>query len=153
MDMKLGDGLKKLVLMGIGAAALTAEKSQQIVDELVKRGEITVEQGKELNQELKRNVKKSFDDIAAEAEVKKAEVEKEADSIEKKISDMTVEELDLSVRSFNCLKRANINTVEELINKTEDDMMHVRNLGVKSLEEVQAKLASLGLSLKSKSNQ
>ena len=94
MDMKLGDGLKKLVLMGIGAAALTAEKSQQIVDELVKRGEITVEQGKELNQELKRNVKKSFDDIAAEAEVKKAEVEKEADSIEKKISDMTVEELE-----------------------------------------------------------
>ena len=76
MDMKLGDGLKKLVLMGIGAAALTAEKSQQIVDELVKRGEITVEQGKELNQELKRNVKKSFDDIAAEAEVKKAEAEK-----------------------------------------------------------------------------
>ena len=66
---------------------------------------------------------------------------------------MTVEELDLSVRSFNCLKRANINTVEELINKTEEDMMHVRNLGVKSLEEVQAKLASLGLSLKSKSNQ
>ena len=94
MDMKLGDGLKKLVLMGIGAAALTAEKSQQIVDELVKRGEITVEQGKELNQELKRNVKKSFDDIAAEAEVKKAEAEKEADSFEKKISDMTVEELE-----------------------------------------------------------
>ena len=94
MDMKLGDGLKKLVLMGIGAAALTAEKSQQIVDELVKRGEITVEQGKELNQELKRNVKKSFDDIAAEAEVKKAEAEKEADSLEKKISDMTVEELE-----------------------------------------------------------
>ena len=70
-----------------------------------------------------------------------------------KVFDMTVEELDLSVRSFNCLKRANINTVEELINKTEEDMMHVRNLGVKSLEEVQAKLASLGLSLKSKSNQ
>ena len=94
MDRKLSDGLKKLVLMGIGAAALTAEKSQQIVDELVKRGEITVEQGKELNQELKRNVKKSFDDFAAEAEEKKAEVEKEANSLEKKISDMTVEELE-----------------------------------------------------------
>jgi len=79
-------------------------------------------------------------------------VEKE-DPGKEKVFDMTVEELDLSVRSFNCLKRANINTVEELINKTEDDMMHVRNLGVKSLEEVQAKLASLGLSLKSKSNQ
>ena len=79
-------------------------------------------------------------------------VEKEEPGKEK-VFDMTVEELDLSVRSFNCLKRANINTVEELINKTEEDMMHVRNLGVKSLEEVQAKLASLGLSLKSKSNQ
>ena len=79
-------------------------------------------------------------------------VEKEETGKEK-VFDMTVEELDLSVRSFNCLKRANINTVEELISKTEEDMMHVRNLGVKSLEEVQAKLASLGLSLKSKSNQ
>ena len=107
MDMKLGDGLKKLVLMGIGAAALTAEKSQQIVDELVKRGEITVEQGKELNQELKRNVKKSFDDIAAAAEVKKAEAEKEADSFEKKISDMTVEELE---------------NLKELISKAEDSI-------------------------------
>ena len=107
MDKKLGDGLKKLVLMGIGAAALTAEKSQQIVDELVKRGEITVEQGKELNQELKRNVKKSFDDIAAEAEVKKAEVEKEADTLEKKISDMTVEELE---------------NLKDLISKAEDSI-------------------------------
>ena len=69
-----------------------------------------------------------------------------------KIYEMTVEELDLSVRSFNCLKRANINTVEELINKTEDEMMKVRNLGVKSLEEVEAKLASLGLSLKGKNS-
>ena len=61
---------------------------------------------------------------------------------------MAVEELDLSVRSFNCLKRANINTVEELTEKTEEDMMKVRNLGKKSLEEVQNKLAELGLSLK-----
>ncbi len=60
----------------------------------------------------------------------------------------TIEELDLSVRSFNCLKRAGINTVEDLINKTEDDMMKVRNLGKKSLEEVIAKLKSLGLSLR-----
>ena len=91
---KIGDGLKKILLVGIGAAATTVEKSSQIIDDLVKKGEITVEQGKELNQELKRNVKKSFDDIAAEAEVKKAEAEKEADSLEKKISDMTVEELE-----------------------------------------------------------
>ena len=54
MEMKIGEGLKKVLLMGIGAAAVTAEKSQQLVDELVKRGELTVEQGKELNQELKR---------------------------------------------------------------------------------------------------
>ena len=62
---------------------------------------------------------------------------------------MTIEELELSVRSYNCLKRAGINTVEELTLKTEDDMMKVRNLGKKSLDEVKAKLAELGLSLKS----
>lgn len=61
---------------------------------------------------------------------------------------MTIEELDLSVRSFNCLKRAGINTVEDLINKSEDDMMKVRNLGRKSLEEVVYKLNSLGFSLR-----
>ncbi|MBQ6823642.1 MAG: DNA-directed RNA polymerase subunit alpha [Clostridia bacterium] len=61
---------------------------------------------------------------------------------------MTIEELDLSVRSFNCLKRAGINTVEDLINKTEEDMMKVRNLGRKSLDEVIGKIASLNLSLK-----
>ena len=62
---------------------------------------------------------------------------------------MTIEDLDLSVRSFNCLKRAGINTVEDLINKSEDDMMKVRNLGRKSLEEVIDKLESLGFSLQS----
>ena len=66
---------------------------------------------------------------------------------------MTIEELDLSVRSFNCLKRANINTVEDLISKTEDEMMKVRNLGRKSLEEVEHKLAMMGLSLASDDNQ
>ena len=65
---------------------------------------------------------------------------------------MTIEELDLSVRSFNCLKRANINTVEDLISKTEDEMMKVRNLGRKSLEEVINKLAMMGLSLASEDN-
>lgn len=65
-----------------------------------------------------------------------------------KVLEMTIEELDLSVRSFNCLKRAGINTVEELINKTQDEMMKVRNLGRKSLEEVISKLDSLGLALR-----
>ena len=65
---------------------------------------------------------------------------------------MTIEELDLSVRSFNCLKRANINTVEDLISKTEDEMMKVRNLGRKSLEEVMNKLNMMGLSLAKEEN-
>ncbi|MBR6551365.1 MAG: DNA-directed RNA polymerase subunit alpha, partial [Clostridia bacterium] len=69
------------------------------------------------------------------------------DSGKEKVLEMTIEELDLSVRSFNCLKRAGINTVEDLINKTEDDMMKVRNLGRKSLDEVVNKLASLGFTL------
>lgn len=69
-------------------------------------------------------------------------------SQKEKILEMNIEELDLSVRSYNCLKRAAVNTVEDLVNKTEDDMMKVRNLGRKSLEEVIFKLKSLGLSLK-----
>jgi len=74
-------------------------------------------------------------------------VEKEEDKKEK-VLDTTIEELDLSVRSYNCLKRAGINTVQELIQRNEDEMMKVRNLGRKSLEEVQQKLAALGLSLR-----
>ncbi|SIS61140.1 DNA-directed RNA polymerase subunit alpha [Salimicrobium flavidum] len=82
-------------------------------------------------------------------EAKNAEimVEKEEDQKEK-VLEMTIEELDLSVRSYNCLKRAGINTVQELANKSEDDMMKVRNLGRKSLEEVKYKLNELGLGLR-----
>ena len=72
---------------------------------------------------------------------------KKDDKGKEKALEMTIEELDLSVRSFNCLKRAGINTVEDLINKSEDEMMKVRNLGRKSLEEVMAKLDSLGFTL------
>ena len=78
-------------------------------------------------------------------------VEKSSDDQSKQLQ-MTIEELDLSVRSFNCLKRANINTVEDLISKTEDEMMKVRNLGRKSLEEVINKLAMMGLTLASDDN-
>ena len=74
-------------------------------------------------------------------------VEKD-DKGKEKVLEMTIEELDLSVRSFNCLKRAGINTVEDLTNKTTEDMMKVRNLGRKSLEEVEYKLESLGFGLK-----
>ena len=75
-------------------------------------------------------------------------IEKEENKKEK-VLETTIEELDLSVRSYNCLKRAGINTVQDLTNRSENDMMKVRNLGRKSLEEVIAKLDSMGLSLTS----
>ena len=92
-----------------------------------------------------------FTDLSETMGSKSTVVEKSPD-IRDKVLEMTIEELDLSVRSFNCLKRANINTVEDLISKTEDEMMKVRNLGRKSLEEVINKLAMMGLSLASDDN-
>lgn len=88
-----------------------------------------------------------FGDLSDEAYDTEVMVIK-SDSGKEKILEMTIEELDLSVRSFNCLKRAGINTVEDLINKTEDDMMKVRNLGRKSLDEVVLKLNSIGFELR-----
>ncbi len=88
-----------------------------------------------------------FVDLSDKGKSTEIMVEKDEGGKEK-VLEMTIEELDLSVRSFNCLKRAGINTVEDLINKSEDDMMKVRNLGRKSLEEVVWKLASLGFSLR-----
>lgn len=87
-----------------------------------------------------------FADLSDEIYHTEIMVEKD-DNGKEKILEMTIEELDLSVRSFNCLKRAGINTVEDLINKSEEDMMKVRNLGRKSLEEVVNKLQSLGFNL------
>ena len=87
-----------------------------------------------------------FIDLTDEARNAEIMVEKE-ESKKEKVLEMTIEELDLSVRSYNCLKRAGINTVEDLINKTEEDMMKVRNLGRKSLEEVINKLKAFGLEL------
>ncbi len=92
-----------------------------------------------------------FTDLSDTLGDKSTVVEKATDSKDKML-ELTIEELDLSVRSFNCLKRANINTVEDLISKTEDEMMKVRNLGRKSLEEVINKLAMMGLSLASDDN-
>lgn len=88
-----------------------------------------------------------FVDLSEEAGNVEVMVVKDTDS-NKQTLEMTVEELDLSVRSFNCLKRANIHKVGDLIEKTEDDMMKVRNLGKKSLDEVIAKLSQFGLSLR-----
>lgn len=92
-----------------------------------------------------------FTDLSEATGTKSLVVEK-AETTRDKVLEMTIEELDLSVRSFNCLKRANINTVEELISKTESEMIKVRNLGHKSLEEVIHKLAMMGLSLASEEN-
>ena len=92
-----------------------------------------------------------FTDLSETVGSKSTVVEK-AEAQRDKVLEMTIEELDLSVRSFNCLKRANINTVEDLISKTEDEMMKVRNLGRKSLEEVINKLAMMGLSLATEEN-
>jgi DNA-directed RNA polymerase subunit alpha len=89
-----------------------------------------------------------FIDLSDDAKNTEIMVEKE-ETRKEKVLEMTIEELDLSVRSFNCLKRAGINTVEDLINKSEEDMMKVRNLGRKSLEEVMHKMDALGLGLKS----
>ncbi len=97
---------------------------------------------KVLNEHLKLFIEMSENAKDREILVDRPEVKKE------KVLEMTIEELDLSVRSFNCLKRAGIDTVEDLINRTEEDMIKVRNLGHKSLEEVIQKLSSLGLALK-----
>ncbi len=87
-----------------------------------------------------------FIDLSENAKTAEVMVEKE-DNEKEKVLEMNIDELELSVRSYNCLKRAGINTVEELINRTPEDMMKVRNLGRKSLEEVLAKLKELGLEL------
>ena len=90
----------------------------------------------------------SMDGLPEEIEEEEATFPEEVEDDTSKVLEMTIEDLDLSVRSFNCLKRANINTVADLAVKTEDDMMKVRNLGRKSLEEVKKKLEELGLALR-----
>ena len=90
----------------------------------------------------------NMDGLPEEEEEEEATFPEDEEDDSSKVLDMTIEDLDLSVRSFNCLKRANINTVADLAEKTEDDMMKVRNLGRKSLEEVKKKLEELGLTLK-----
>ena len=89
------------------------------------------------------------DSVVSTQEAMDAEIMVEKDDKGKeKALEMTIEELDLSVRAFNCLKRAGINTVSELVQRNQEDMMKVRNLGKKSLEEVEQKLMALGLNLR-----
>ena len=114
---------------------------------VITNGTITAKSAISLAAKVLNEHLKLFIDMSDEA--KKAEVMVEREEVKKeKVLEMTIEELDLSIRSFNCLKRANIDTVEDLIERTEDDMMKIRNLGRKSLEEVIQKLASLNLTLK-----
>ena len=120
----------------------------RLILEIWTDGSITPEEGVSIGAKIMQehlNLFIQLDDSAGDMEIM---VEKEEDQKEKAL-EMTIEELELTVRSFNCLKRASINTVEELIQRTEEDMMKVRNLGKKSLDEVKSKLEELGLSLKS----
>ncbi|MFA5636346.1 MAG: DNA-directed RNA polymerase subunit alpha [Anaerovoracaceae bacterium] len=110
-------------------------------------GSITPNEGVSIGAKIMQEHLKLFTDLNANMDDVEILVEKEEDQKEKAL-EMTIEELELSVRSFNCLKRASINTVEELTHRTEEDMMKVRNLGKKSLDEVKNKLEELGLSLK-----
>ena len=110
-------------------------------------GTISAKEAVSLGAKILNDHLKLFIDLSENEFMTDVLVEKDDNSREK-VLEMTIEELDLSVRSFNCLKRAGINTVEDLTNRSEDDMMKVRNLGKKSLDEVIAKLDSLGFTLR-----
>ncbi len=112
-------------------------------------GALTPEEAISQSAKILRDQLSLFVNLTSKEVVPEVTIERENTSKKEKILEMNIEDLDLSVRSYNCLKRAAVNTVEDLVNKTEDEMMKVRNLGRKSLEEVLQKLESLGLSLKS----
>ncbi len=115
--------------------------------ELLTNGTISAKEAISLGAKILNEHLNLFVELSDEARKAEIMVERE-ETIKEKVLEMTIEELDMSVRSFNCLKRAGIDTVEDLINRTEEDMIKVRNLGKKSLEEVIQKLHSLGLELK-----
>ena len=115
--------------------------------EVLTNGTISAKEAISLGAKILNEHLNLFVDLSDEAKNAEIMVERE-ETIKEKVLEMTIEELDMSVRSFNCLKRAGIDTVEDLTNRTEEDMIKVRNLGKKSLEEVIFKLHSLGLDLK-----
>jgi len=115
--------------------------------EVLTNGTISAKEAISLAAKILNEHLKLFVELSDEARNTEIMVERE-ETIKEKVLEMTIEELDMSVRSFNCLKRAGIDTVEDLTNRTEEDMIKVRNLGKKSLEEVILKLHSLGLDLK-----
>ena len=122
------------------------EHFDKLTIELWTDGSISPEESVSLAAKIMTEHLNIFVNLTEEARDAEIMVEKEETQKEKML-EMTIEELDLSVRSYNCLKRAGINTVQELTNKTEGEMMKVRNLGRKSLEEVKFKLAELDLEL------
>ena len=115
--------------------------------EVTTNGTITAKEALSLGAKIMSEHLNLFIELSDEAKKAEVMIEKE-DTRKEKVLEMSIEELDLSVRSFNCLKRAGINTVEDIISHTDEDMMKVRNLGRKSLEEVISKIESLGLSLR-----
>ena len=119
----------------------------RLVLEIWTDGSVTPSEGVSIGSKIMQEHLNLFIKLTDTADSMEFMVEKEEDQKEKAL-EMTIEELELSVRSFNCLKRAAINTVEELTHRSEEDMMKVRNLGKKSLDEVKHKLEELGLSLK-----
>lgn len=119
----------------------------KLILELWTDGSITPEEGVSIGAKIMQEHLNLFIELTDNTDSLEIMVEKEEDQKEKAL-EMTIEELELSVRSFNCLKRAAINTVEELTHRSEEDMMKVRNLGKKSLDEVKHKLEELGLDLR-----
>ena len=119
----------------------------KLILEIWTDGSITPSEGVSIGSKIMQEHLNLFVELTDSAEGMEIMVEKEENQKEKAL-EMTIEELELSVRSFNCLKRAAINTVEELTHKSEEDMMKVRNLGKKSLDEVKHKLGELGLGLR-----
>ena len=119
----------------------------RLVLEIWTDGSVTPSEGVSIGSKIMQEHLSLFVELTDSAEGMEIMAEKEENQKEKAL-EMTIEELELSVRSFNCLKRAAINTVEELTHRSEEDMMKVRNLGKKSLDEVKHKLEELGLSLK-----
>ncbi|MGI6202590.1 MAG: DNA-directed RNA polymerase subunit alpha [Eubacteriales bacterium] len=115
--------------------------------EVFTNGTITAKEAISFGAKILHDHLKLFMDLSDEVTKTDIMVERE-EKVKEKILEMTIEELDMSVRSFNCLKRAGIDTVEDLVNKTEEEMMKVRNLGKKSLDEVVSRLRALGLDLK-----
>jgi len=119
----------------------------KLILEIWTDGSITPNEGVSIGAKIMQEHLNLFIELTDSTDALEIMIEKEEDQKEKAL-EMTIEELELSVRSFNCLKRAAINTVEELTHRSEDDMMKVRNLGKKSLDEVKNKLEELGLGLR-----